>query len=80
MQYKLVVIDDQGTERSFPIETIQIIPRGVDLLITVPMETMDSDFYMIQEEVQEHLGREGRTIVVARMGDIAISGIARKEL
>ena len=77
MQYALVATDDQGESQTFPLETIQIIPKDVDLLVSVPAETIDSDFYDIVEQVQKHLGHKGRQVVVTRMGDITISGIER---
>ena len=77
MRYAFVATSDDGIAHMFALDSIKVIPKDVDLLVVVPVETIDSDFHIIQEQFHEHLGNDKRKIVVARAGDIEITGLER---
>jgi len=77
MMYTLVCTEEMGSTATFPIESINIIPADVDLLITMPELTTEADFYVAVETLNMAFETPTRRIFVIRSGDVSIQGIAR---
>jgi hypothetical protein len=80
MKWQLVGTDDRGFEESFDLESIQVIPRDVDLVFWVPEEIGNVDFGIMSDQLQQHLGENGRKVLIVRKGDLELQGIERPKV